>query len=1127
MDYTEISEAIKIKLLRVYFSPKNKKLEKLFDKYQYERSLKQIRISILIAAVIYFIFGISDIIISDDVVLNDLLLRYYIFFPISFSIYGLTFLKKDIRILSKFTAAAVFLICVLDIVLLGIFPSNLYLYYVPGLILIILFGYIFLRVRPFDAILAGLSSFIFYNFYELVYIQSSEIVLLNTNLFLISANCIGIFMNYIIEINLRKEFLVELKLKKEHETTKELNQNLEEVVKKRTNELENINKELQSENAERKATEEKLFSQKKFLNEILDNVQEGIGIINENKTFVFANKSLNKLFNETEITNKNILDFFDIEQKKIITSQKAKTEIDNFITYEVILKCKEETKTLQFFIKARFSSDDYHIGDLITVLDITQEKKTEKKLLDYKNDLEEKVTKRTAELRESNNQLYIEVNERILAELKYRRFKAISDNANYGSAIVDMAGRVMYINNYYAEIHGYKPNDIIRKNIDLLHSEKQYKKVEEMNLMLKEKGEYSAAEVWHINKDEVEFPMLMSAKIIKGRGDKHALVAITAIDISERKQAEELIKQKNNELEIQRNIAVRQRDELENRSSELEKAFKKSSKQHVKLQKALMRINEQNEELEKANREIRVSSKLKEIFLANTSHEIRTPLNAILGFTNLLLNTQLQEKQFSYLKYIKTAGDNLLVIINDILDFSKIEAGKLTLEKIDFDFRHIIKSAINTLNIKALSKNINLSLYIDPAIPEVLKGDSVRLNQILTNLLGNGIKFTDRSGKVNLEIYQQEKNDNKVKLMFKVSDSGIGIREEKLRILFESFTQAESDTSRKYGGTGLGLSIVKRLVELQSGRIHVDSKVSQGTTFSVYLTFDIGKIEDIAIMEPVVKMTNKIKNLKILLVEDNGFNQQLAVDTLKEWNSEIEIDIAEDGQKAIDKLEENTYHLILMDIQMPIRDGFETTIYIRKEMPSPKNKIPIIAMTANAMQHEKEKSIKIGMNYYITKPFIPDDLFTKINLVLANKEKSEFECAKPKLVPKQKKEDKDELPITGFEYINLSFLTKLYRGKTEKVKKILGKYVSDIPNQIIKLQELLEKENWEMLSASAHTLKSVLAYLGMKKGQENCKQIEHFAKQKINLDELPALVSDTIRMWSFAEKEIDLFLEEK
>ncbi|MGD9993937.1 MAG: ATP-binding protein [Salinivirgaceae bacterium] len=597
----------------------------------------------------------------------------------------------------------------------------------------------------------------------------------------------------------------------------------------------------------------------------------------------------------------------------------------------------------------------------------------------------------------------------------------------------------------------------------------------------------------------------------------------------------------NKDLEEQRNFALRQIDEIEAQKSELELAFKKSSKHHIVLQKALRKIeiqknelesaldtiNKQKIELERANQEIRESSRMKEIFLANTSHEIRTPLNAIIGFTNLLLSTKLEEHQTKYLENIKASGNNLLVVINDILDFSKIESGKLTLEQIEFDFRNLIKHTISTLSVKSQEKDIQLSFDVSNDIPQVIVGDPVRLNQILINLLGNAIKFTNPGGYVRLITTKGKTTGDKIKLLFKVEDNGIGIAHDKLQNIFQSFTQGESDTTRKYGGTGLGLSIVKQLIELQEGEITVESQPGKGTAFTFYILMLAGNDDTQSqVVHTSKKLSHEPANLMhILLVEDNIINQQLAFDTIKAWNPNIKIDVAENGSIALDKIKEIDYDLVLMDIQMPVMDGIEATKTIRK-LPGSKSQTPIVAMTAHALKNEKDNCLTIGMNDYISKPFDPEDLFAKI-LQFANNKIEAVSQSIPSEKPRSKKPESVATTVT-FNYFNTDNLVKIYQNNHDKIAKIVKMCLDSIPNELSEIQDSYNQEGWNMLRNKAHALKPKLGYLGMLTMQENAKNIELLSQKPESKEpEIEQLILEIKTYWEKATPEIEAYLESK
>jgi two-component system sensor histidine kinase/response regulator len=418
-------------------------------------------------------------------------------------------------------------------------------------------------------------------------------------------------------------------------------------------------------------------------------------------------------------------------------------------------------------------------------------------------------------------------------------------------------------------------------------------------------------------------------------------------------------------------------NQLESSFQEREKAaqeLKQKVAEQDKARKATLNILE---DLDEARQMAESAAKTKADFLANMSHEIRTPMNAIIGFSGLAMKTQLNDKQSEYIRKIQQSGKHLLGIINDILDFSKIEAGKMSVEHAEFELDRLMENVSNLVSDKTTSKGLELLFDIDANVPKNLVGDELRMGQILVNYSNNAVKFTDK-GKVTVSARVVEETDDEILIRFAVSDTGIGLTEEQIGRLFQSFQQADSSTSRKYGGTGLGLAISKNLATLMGGEVGVESEYGKGSSF--WFTARLGKgatkeqqVDDQNQLSQADRLA-AIKGAVILLAEDNEFNQEIACELLTDAG--FIVAVAEDGQKVLDMLEKCSYDIVLMDMQMPVMDGITATLRIRNDVRF--NDMPILAMTANVMSADIEKCQKAGMADHVGKPIEPEELFEKL-----------------------------------------------------------------------------------------------------------------------------------------------------
>lgn len=464
-------------------------------------------------------------------------------------------------------------------------------------------------------------------------------------------------------------------------------------------------------------------------------------------------------------------------------------------------------------------------------------------------------------------------------------------------------------------------------------------------------------------------------------------------------------------------------------------------------------------------------------FLANMSHEIRTPLNAIIGMSHLLYDTEPSEEQMEYLSVLKSSSDLLHQLISDVLDLSKIRARKLEVQEKEFDLRGIIKSLEKNFQLKLEGRPIELTAFVGQGLNNLMIGDDLLLNQILLNILGNATKFTTE-GHIHIHVNLIAIKGQEKTFEFRVSDTGIGIPEEKLDLIFQSFRQVDGDTRRKFGGTGLGLTITKQLVDLQNGKIAVESELGEGSTFIVQLVFkDTGRKIEVKQRKNYKVFNQQNATKKILVVEDNYMNRKYISTLLRKWNYAFKM--AHNGKEAVEMAMKEKFDVIIMDVQMPIMDGYEATIAIRNQT-NPNQYTSIIALTASALLSQKTKAFDVGMTDYISKPFKPDTLIEKLRFL------------NDPLMDLPSPITKDSFVFN--EKLDVAYLNEIYEGDLEYAADMFETFLNVTLPEIYSIGTFIEKEDWKGARTLSHKCKPAFSMVGLtdlyKKTEDIEKQIK-------------------------------------
>lgn len=673
---------------------------------------------------------------------------------------------------------------------------------------------------------------------------------------------------------------------------------------------------------------------------------------------------------------------------------------------------------------------------------------------EQKEELEKSVVKRTHELQVANNALELKhrelliTKEKLLTEYSRSLIEASLDPL----VTINPEGKIIDINQATVNITGLSRDKLLGTNFFDYFTEPQ--KAHDVYRQVFVIGYVASAPLIVANIDGKLTDVLLNGSVYKDDKGNVLGVVLVARDVTEQKRIETELIESKVFAELATVIAEGEKIKAETAAHVAEDAVK-----------------------------------AKQQFLSNMSHEIRTPMNAIIGFTKVVLKTDLSVKQREYLTAIKLSGDALIVLINDILDLAKVDAGKMMFEQIPFKLTNSISAMLQMFEAKFQEKNLALITEYGNGIPEVLVGDPVRLHQVILNLLSNALKFTV-AGKITVSVSLLNEDDGKVHIKFSIEDTGIGIPENKIDKVFENFHQASSNTSRLYGGTGLGLAIVKQLVEAQGGSIAVKSKVNEGSVFSFILHFKKTTTQNV-LSETIIEADTETKNIKVLVVEDIALNQLLMKTLLDDFG--FYGDIAVNGKIAIDKLQTTPYDIILMDLQMPVMNGFEATEYIRNTMHS---NIPIIALTADVTTVDIAKCTAAGMNDYLAKPI--DERLLHSKIVGLVKKPAFATVLKEDIINKSEK-------VTC---IDLDYLHQRTKSNPVLMMEMISLYLEQTPPLIAVMKQGLHDKDWNILYAAVHKIIPSFSIMGISTEFETvAKKIQEFAGAGKHTDCLPKLVA--------------------